>query len=82
MPLGGFCANADLPPIGFCNEFLLGSKYVRRGFSSCFWAVSAPIGDLPPSFSVVVDPPPRFLHRTAIRILIGGKYDGLPMNGA
>jgi hypothetical protein len=27
MLLGGFGANTDLPPIVFCNEFLLGSKY-------------------------------------------------------
>jgi hypothetical protein len=27
MLLGGFRANTDLPPIVFCNEPLLGSKY-------------------------------------------------------
>jgi hypothetical protein len=35
-------------------------------FSPFFWAFSAPIGTYPLY---------RFLHRTAIRILIGSKYD-------
>jgi len=29
MLLECFSANSDLPPIGFCNEFLIGYKYAE-----------------------------------------------------
>jgi hypothetical protein len=53
-------------------------------FSTYFWVFSAPIGTYPPRFlqnAMPIDPY-RFLHRTAIRIQIGDKYDGLPMKRA